>query len=750
MILSLNFIIAYLLGGLTFIPLTIVLLGSAYFIYNQVIFPIYSIFNKFDNNSGRKNNNNYIDRTLSDNNIDSSSSLLQKGELPNDDSTTTTTNNPLYKVGWLKVSRRDNNEEKDNNSIGDMVISYISGNKKQANNNYFAVLKYSTLYLYDSEKQLDCKGVIILNNYQVSTWPPGLQDFELFSKPHTIRLKSQETTFYVNCNKCIDKEDWFFTFIRASKQQANKKDKTHFDQSAMNHLITMVHSDEHHFQTQWLNAILGRLFFGVYRTDLVKNALYKKVMSKLDKINSKRPPFLGEINVRSVDPGHALPHFTQPKLLGLSPTGELTAEAYMQYDGGFRIEIETSLLWKYSDRLKPLTLDLVLGITLKHIEGKILIKIKEPPTNRFWYGFYECPKMEWKVEPVVWEKRVGYSVVVKAIETKIQEFIMETMVLPHFDDITFFPTNGVGGIFEVSPDKQEEEEGVQEEKASAEVPASTTTNSTSTAPVAESTSTTTSAASIASTSTSTSTSTSIAACTTTDNNNKKSKDAQQKRDDEALLTTAKSLPELFSGITDRPQQHQLSKLRTQLQDDSDQLPYNSTSYTNSAPSSPTSANSIIITKNNNISCSPRLIPATSNDSSVTGQIAITNPNNSHDSSILSTSPDYSFMSTSPTLLLDNNSLTQVLTDDSTSSSLSSDKAMIQITYSQDYTNTTAADTATMKSSTSEQTSRLRKSSSLALLKPKTGASTAINVSPAMAHKQQDTKKDIDSISVAVI
>jgi hypothetical protein len=123
----------------------------------------------------------------------------------------------------------------------------------------------------------------------------------------------------------------------------------------------------------------------------------------------------------------------------------------LQYDGGFRLEIETVLKWKYSDLLKPLTIDLVLGIMLKEISGKLLIKIKEPPTNRFWYAFYECPKMEWKVEPLVWEKRVGYSVVVKAIETKIQEFIMETMVLPHFDDITFLQTNGVGGIFEIPP-----------------------------------------------------------------------------------------------------------------------------------------------------------------------------------------------------------------------------------------------------------------------------------------------------------
>ncbi|KAL0569446.1 hypothetical protein ABG067_009467, partial [Albugo candida] len=91
-------------------------------------------------------------------------------------------------------------------------------------------------------------------------------------------------------------------------------------------------------------------------------------MSKLDKINSKRPPFLGEISVVSVNPGHSLPRFTQPKLLGLDPTGELTAEAYIEYDGEFNIEISTKLKWKYSDRLKPFTIDLILGITLEKIQ----------------------------------------------------------------------------------------------------------------------------------------------------------------------------------------------------------------------------------------------------------------------------------------------------------------------------------------------------------------------------------------------
>ncbi|KAI8878618.1 hypothetical protein K501DRAFT_125940, partial [Backusella circina FSU 941] len=476
--------IAYIIGGLTFIPVLFLIVSIIWIISGQIVLPIYAKLH-----------------TTKNSNTKSETILEQIQE---------EVHSPLYKIGWLRVSRQGEERISDA-TIGDIVKSYISGKR---NNNLstqvaFAVLKYNTLYLYDSEKQLDCKRVIILTQYSVSIHPPGLQDYELYSKPHLIKLSHEsEPPYFLNCSKCVDKEDWYFALIRATKYQMPncplQQDATHFDQSAMNNLITSVHSDEHHFQTQWFNAILGRLFCGVYKTEDIKTALYKKVITKLDKINAKRPPFLGEITVRSVDPGHSLPQFTQPKLLGLSPLGELTAEASLAYNGKFRIEISTVLKWKYSDRLRPLTIDLILGITLEEIVGKFLLKIKEPPTNRFWYGFYELPKMKWKVEPVVWEKRVGYSVVVKAIEQKIQEFIMETMVLPHMDDITFFQTHGVGGIFESPPDiTQDNAESIKEKDA-------------------------------------------------------------------ALLSSAKSLPELFSAVPDKQSllSSTTSRLRTQLSDQS--------------------------------------------------------------------------------------------------------------------------------------------------------------------------------------
>lgn len=424
---TLGLAVAYVLGGLTFFP-AILLLA-------------------------------YISHTLHGlfNNAQSPNELL--AALGDDTNTIgkTTSSSSLssYKVGWLRVSRDEQRLPPPDASISDMVRSYIIANNKEAQENkkssiYFAVLKHHTLYLYDSERQLDCQGVIQVDQHKVTMHPPGLKDPELFTRPHLIKLthmQHNDQHYYINCNRCIDKEDWFLALRHAAY---NNTITTHDvdQQIALRHLINTIHSNEHHFQTQWFNAMLGRIFCGVYKTDNIRAFLYNKLISKLDKINARRPPFLGEITVRSVHPGHAQPYITQPRLLSLTPSGELTAEAYMQYEGGIRFEIETVLQWRYSDHLPPLKIDLVLAITLRSLQGRFLLKIKEPPTNRFWYGFYELPKMEWGVEPLVWERRVGYSVVVKAIQNKIDELVMENIVLPNMDDITFFPTeNADGGIF---------------------------------------------------------------------------------------------------------------------------------------------------------------------------------------------------------------------------------------------------------------------------------------------------------------
>jgi hypothetical protein len=96
--------------------------------------------------------------------------------------------------------------------------------------------------------------------------------------------------------------------------------------------------------------------------------------------------------------------------------------------------------------------------------GKLLLKVKPPPTNRFWVGFYQMPQMEWEVAPIVSDKQIRFSMVTNAIQSKIREFIAENIVLPNMDDFPFFSCTGQGGVFGTrvpkpsSPETQQQQE----------------------------------------------------------------------------------------------------------------------------------------------------------------------------------------------------------------------------------------------------------------------------------------------------
>ncbi|ORX56717.1 hypothetical protein DM01DRAFT_1270593, partial [Hesseltinella vesiculosa] len=280
-------------------------------------------------------------------------------------------------------------------------------------------------------------------------YPPGIRDAELFSRPHWIALTPHQKNdtnlqnVYFHSHLCTEKEDWYHSLLRASHES-----KQALPISSMQPLIQRIHSDTHNLEMQWFNAFFGRLFMGIQRTDQFKQGIWSKILTKVDKINQRRPPFLGEIRVKDIDIGGSLPLVTQPRLHSLTPQGECKLEAMVDYRGAaVHFEIATVLQWTYSERMPPLTMDIVLRITLQSLKGKLQLLIKAPPSNRIWYGFESLPEMQWHIAPLVWEKKVGHSMVVKAIIKHLEDVISDTMVLPHMDDLIFFNSDGLGGIF---------------------------------------------------------------------------------------------------------------------------------------------------------------------------------------------------------------------------------------------------------------------------------------------------------------
>ncbi|ODV81451.1 uncharacterized protein CANTADRAFT_3553 [Suhomyces tanzawaensis NRRL Y-17324] len=352
----------------------------------------------------------------------------------------------------------------------------------QRKHRYYAILKHGNLFLYKDESLKDVKHVIVLSSHIVSLWPRGLSDGSLFTRSSAIailkpssetqpnKIQSPEAKFFIYCDYNIDKEDWYFALIRSTKQPAHNDfassldpeihAKTlHFTTSHIMDLIQTLYSSEGQLQTKWLNALIGRLFLSFQKTKVLETYLYTKVAKKLNKI--KKPGFLDKFVINSIYPGDSAPFFTYPSLKEINPDGTILVSTYMTYHGNFSIEIATKVNISLGARFKTRDVDLVLRITLSKLEGRMLIKLKPPPSGRLWYAFEVEPTMNLKIEPVISSRQMAYTIITNTIEKKFKEAVKESFVLPHWDDIVFYETTDEvyrGGIWEPPQGSEEQRE----------------------------------------------------------------------------------------------------------------------------------------------------------------------------------------------------------------------------------------------------------------------------------------------------
>ncbi|KAG0220765.1 hypothetical protein BGX31_010611 [Mortierella sp. GBA43] len=86
---------------------------------------------------------------------------------------------------------------------------------------YYAVLRYDTLFLYESDQQRDCKFVMQMTLHEVKIFPRNLPDNEVFNKEHPIQIKrrasapasssvpaNSQDEYYIFIHTPVIKEDW--------------------------------------------------------------------------------------------------------------------------------------------------------------------------------------------------------------------------------------------------------------------------------------------------------------------------------------------------------------------------------------------------------------------------------------------------------------------------------------------------------------------------------------------------------------
>ncbi|CAE6423156.1 unnamed protein product [Rhizoctonia solani] len=482
----LTLVFAYLLGGLTFLPL---LICAGLYVILYVTPPV-------GDPDLAKRTKNALQASSSDNPIDDEKSAAE----PSSPDLPPPRLKPLQ--GWL-VARRTFEESPSDATYMGMMRSFLDSRSKdrRPRHTYYAVLKGTVLYLYEDEAMAECFAALDAGAYTVEIWPhDGMLDGELFAKRNCIRLSvkaaspgnipnsmasipknmkladendsaedkasekkekpgrvdavlaeerskqrrnafdlSQPWHLFIKNNS--DMEDWYLALVQASSPvPIGATDPSDplcpiFSSSDMAHLVATLDAQPDAIPTRWLNALLGRLFFSVYRTAKVEAYILGRLASKLAKV--KRPGFLTALSVREVSVGSRPPIVATPMLKELTRWGDAALELKFLFDGELRLTIAA-------------TAELVLAVVVRKVEGNVLVKVKRPPSNRIWYAFTSMPKLEIDVLPVVSDREIKWGVVLKPIETQLKEIIRESIVMPNMDDIPFFESTGYhhrGGIW---------------------------------------------------------------------------------------------------------------------------------------------------------------------------------------------------------------------------------------------------------------------------------------------------------------
>lgn len=320
--------------------------------------------------------------------------------------------------------------------------------------------------LFDDDEQLEVRHVVSLAHHDVSIYSGGGEtpEGELFIKRNALclsrKLDEGELTpdgrsskpFFLFSDNCSDKEDFYFALLRNQEKHSNGKDNLPVPlQYEIEDIITLVqrlHSSEEHLQTRWINAVIGRVFLALYKTPEVENFVRAKITKKISRV--KTPSFLSKILLKHIDMGGAAPVITNPRLKDLTVDGELVVEADFRYTGNFRLEVAATARIELGTRFKAREVNLLLAVVLKRIEGHVMVRVKPPPSNRFWFTFQTMPKIDMTIEPIVSSRQITYTLILRQIENRIKEVVAESLVFPNWDDSPFHRSEGKlwrGGIW---------------------------------------------------------------------------------------------------------------------------------------------------------------------------------------------------------------------------------------------------------------------------------------------------------------
>jgi hypothetical protein len=308
---------------------------------------------------------------------------------------------------------------------------------------YFMVLKQASLFLYRSEEQEHCEGIASIKGHLVDIFPHSLLLDEIFKKEFPIRvcnptgsLFGSQSTAYVYAANGSEKEDWLYALRRAAvevqpeiKARREALDFPGFIRRAAETLEATPSLDA---TGELISALVGRLIFNVHRADEVTALIRERFDRKVAAL--PKPAMLGPLVLEELSLGQGIPVLSNGKLHSLSHNHELVGSIDLLYPGGLALRISTSIAVT-AGIVIPVTVDVVV----RRLAGRLMLKIKGPPSDRLWFGFYRLPDYDIHVLPAVSSRALSWNFVQTIIAKQIDDAMREFVVLPNMDDINIPP-----------------------------------------------------------------------------------------------------------------------------------------------------------------------------------------------------------------------------------------------------------------------------------------------------------------------